>query len=65
MQCSVTAIMLKMSGCAQVPFHYCWTHFYCLRSAFIHSDPFFPLLMLLSQEEVRKMTQIVATLKGV
>lgn len=64
-QCSVTAITLKMSGCAQVPFNYCWTQFYCLRSAFIHYDPFFPLLMLPSQEEIRKMTQIIEILTGI
>lgn len=31
----------------------------------MHYDPFFPLLMLPSQEEIRKMTQIIEILTGI
>lgn len=62
-QCFVIGITLR--GCAQEHFHYLLTPFYCLRSAFIHSIKFFPPLILHTQEEIRKITQIVATLRGI
>lgn len=59
-QCCVIVITLR--GCTQEHFHYLETHFYRLRSAFIHSVKFFPLLIIHSQEEIRKIIQIAATL---